>query len=208
MRLSTVHETPEGTDALIARAHPRSVVPLCDRILTAGAIRRRSMPRLARQRFYDAQEGMAAQGLRVIAMSLPASSASNGSAPGSRKILLSRDLPAWKIRRARRSREALGKCREAGIAVIMVTGDHPLTARGDRARDRARPFRRIHVVITGERTARAVTDVQLRSGAGHVRKSSSLASRRRSENAGSSMRSNARDTLWQSPATGSTTRRR
>ena len=66
MRLSTVHETPEGP-TLFCKGAPEMVVPLCDRILTAGAIRPFD-PGL-RAKVHEAQEAMAAQGLRVIAMS-------------------------------------------------------------------------------------------------------------------------------------------
>ena len=46
MRLSTVHETPEGP-TLFCKGAPEMVVPLCDRILTAGGDRARSIPACA-----------------------------------------------------------------------------------------------------------------------------------------------------------------
>src|SRR5262249_50395765 len=56
--------------------------------------------------------------------------------------------------------EALRKCREAGIAVIMVTGDHPYTARAI-GREIGLLRSEDPLVITGEKL-RALTDTQLR----------------------------------------------
>ena len=56
--------------------------------------------------------------------------------------------------------EALRKCREAGISVIMVTGDHPATAKAI-----AREIGLVHsdnpLIITGDRL-RALTNTQVR----------------------------------------------
>ena len=56
--------------------------------------------------------------------------------------------------------EALRKCRDAGIAVIMVTGDHPYTARAI-VREIGLVRSENPLVITGDKL-RALTDTQLR----------------------------------------------
>ena len=58
--------------------------------------------------------------------------------------------------------EALRKCREAGIAVIMVTGDHPFTARAiGRGIGLIRSETPLSPIVTGEEL-RVLTDTQLR----------------------------------------------
>lgn len=66
MRLSTVHATPQGP-TLFCKGAPEMVVPLCDRILADGEIR--PLDSGLRTKVRHAQEAMAGQGLRVIAMS-------------------------------------------------------------------------------------------------------------------------------------------
>jgi sodium/potassium-transporting ATPase subunit alpha len=66
MRLSTVHATPQGP-TLFCKGAPEMVVPLCDRILADGEIR--PLDSGLRTKVRQAQEAMAGQGLRVIAMS-------------------------------------------------------------------------------------------------------------------------------------------
>jgi len=56
--------------------------------------------------------------------------------------------------------EALRKCHEAGVAVIMVTGDHPYTAKAI-AREIGLVNSNEPVIVTGDQL-RAITDTQLR----------------------------------------------
>jgi len=125
MRLTLVHELPEGPTALCKGA-PETVLPLCSRILTNGETV--SLSGEAVERILKAQEMMAEQGLRVIAL------AHRVLQPQWQHEHLEEDLvftglvgledpPRPEVP------EALRKCREAGIRVIMVTGDHPRTAR-------------------------------------------------------------------------------
>ncbi len=156
MRLSTVHETPEGP-TLFCKGAPEMVVPLCDRILTAGAVRPFD-PGL-RARVHDAQEAMAAQGLRVIAMSYRPLG-EHWQRAGVEENLIFAGLAGLEDPPRPEVAQALGKCREAGIAVIMVTGDHPFTARAI-GREIGLVRSDDPLIITGERL-RALTDVQLR----------------------------------------------
>jgi calcium-translocating P-type ATPase len=156
MRLTLVHELPEGPTALCKGA-PETVLPFCSRFLTNGETV--PLSREVVERVLKTQEAMAEQGLRVIAL------AHRLLTPQWQHEHLEEDLvfsglvgledpPRPEVP------EALRKCREAGIRVIMVTGDHPRTARaiargiGLVQSDNPR-------MITGEQL-RHLTTVQLR----------------------------------------------
>ena len=63
MRMSTVHQTPEGP-ALYCKGAPESVLPLCEHILAGGRIE--PLGDDARSGIVLAQGAMAQQGLRVL----------------------------------------------------------------------------------------------------------------------------------------------
>jgi sodium/potassium-transporting ATPase subunit alpha len=124
MRLSTLHQSPEGL-ALYCKGAPESVLPLCQHILIDGTIQ--SLGAEVKVRIVKAQDAMAYQGLRVLAF------ACRKLDVGYDRERLEEDLifvglagredpPRPEVP------EALRKCQEAGIKVIMVTGDHPRTA--------------------------------------------------------------------------------
>jgi calcium-translocating P-type ATPase len=124
MRLSTVHQTPEGL-ALYCKGAPESVLPLCQHMLVDGRVR--PLDASARARIVQAQDAMASQGLRVIAF------ASRKLAGGYDRERLEEDLVLAGLAGLEdpprpEVPQALRRCQEAGIKVIMVTGDHPRTA--------------------------------------------------------------------------------
>ena len=155
MRLSTVHSTPEGP-TLFCKGAPEMVIPLCDRILADGEIR--AFDAELRAKVRQAQEAMAGQGLRVIAMSYRPLSDDWKRAEVEDKLIFAglaglEDPPRPEVA------EALRKCREAGIAVIMVTGDHPFTAQAI-GREIGLIRSEQPRVITGDEL-RALSDTQL-----------------------------------------------
>jgi sodium/potassium-transporting ATPase subunit alpha len=101
MQLSTVHATPEGP-TLFCKGAPEMVVPLCDRILADGEIR--PFDSGLRTKVRQAQETMAGQGLRVIAMSYRPLEDHGERAKVERKISSSPDWPDSKIRPVPRCR--------------------------------------------------------------------------------------------------------
>jgi calcium-translocating P-type ATPase len=124
MRLCTVHQTPDGP-ALYCKGAPETVLPLCRHLLIDGEVQ--PLDADATSRIAQAQEAMAQQGLRVLAL------ASRNLTVGYERERLEENLvfvglagledpPRPEVP------EALRKCQEAGIKVIMVTGDHPRTA--------------------------------------------------------------------------------
>ena len=154
MRLSTVHETPNGP-TLFCKGAPEMVVPLCNRILANGEVR--PLDSHLRIKVSDAQEAMAAQGLRVLAMSYRPLERQWQRPQMEEDLIFAglmglEDPPRPEVRNA-------CDAREAGVAVIMVTGDHPYTARAI-AREIGLVLSDNPAVITGD-DLRAITDIEL-----------------------------------------------
>jgi calcium-translocating P-type ATPase len=155
MRLSTVHAMPEGP-TLYCKGALESVLPLCSRVLQDGEPR--PLGHGVREQIVAAHEKMAEQGLRVLAL------AYRFVGPQWQRDGLERDLvfaglvgledpPRPEVP------EALRRCREAGVRVIMVTGDHPRTAKAI-AREIGLTGADDPAVITGEQM-RNLSETQL-----------------------------------------------
>ncbi len=156
MRLSTVHATPDGP-TLFCKGAPEMVIPICNRILGDGGVR--PFDDQLRTRVREAQEAMAAQGLRVIAMSYRPLAAAWERARVEEDLIFAglaglEDPPRPEVP------EALRKCHAAGIRVIMVTGDHPATAIAI-GREIGLIRSDAPLTITGDKLL-ALTDIQLR----------------------------------------------
>ena len=124
MRLSTVHQAPEGP-VLYCKGAPESVLPLCRHILSDGKIQPLGVE--AKASIVQAQDAMAQQGLRVLAFAYRKLAAGYDREKLEEDLVFAglaglEDPPRPEVP------EALRKCQEAGIKVIMVTGDHPRTA--------------------------------------------------------------------------------
>ena len=125
MRLSTVHAMPAGP-TLHCKGALESVLPLCRRILLPGRLQ--ALDLALREQVFSAQEKMAEQGLRVIAFAYRPP-ADRGEREQLEEDLIFAGLVGLEDPPRPEVPEALRRCREAGIKVIMVTGDHPHTAR-------------------------------------------------------------------------------
>jgi calcium-translocating P-type ATPase len=155
MRLSTVHEMPSGP-ALWCKGAPESVLPLCDDIHLDGESR--PLTPEFRARISSEQEKMAEQGLRVIAFAHRSLDRAWDREALEEHLVFSglvglEDPPRPEVR------EAIRKCHDAGIRVVMVSGDHPRTARAI-AREVGLVESDAPLVLTGEELG-ALTDVQL-----------------------------------------------
>jgi len=165
-RMSTVHEA--GAErVLYCKGAVEAVVPLCDSVFAPGAEGGRVEPiseALARD-FLAAQDKMAEHGLRVLALayrSLPPHVARGEWETGLvlAGIIGLRDPPRREVP------QAVATCRDAGIRVIMVTGDHPHTA-GAIAREIG--LAEAARIVTGETLARwSDTQLQLALDAADV----------------------------------------
>ncbi|HXX83169.1 MAG TPA: cation-transporting P-type ATPase [Casimicrobiaceae bacterium] len=155
MRLSVVHEAGGGP-TLYCKGAPEVLMSRCSRMLLEDEVR--PFDEKLRGEVQDAHEAMAERGLRVIAFAYRPLSADWRNMELERELVFAglaglEDPPRAEVP------EAIRRCREAGIRVIMVTGDHPRTAAAiareiDLARSDDCP------VIAGE-ALRSLSDTQL-----------------------------------------------
>jgi calcium-translocating P-type ATPase len=124
MRLSIVYQAPEGI-VLYTKGAAEVMLPRCGHILLEGKIHQFDAEQKAR--ILQAQEAMAHQGLRVLALAYRLLVAGYDRERLEEDLVFAglvglEDPPRPEVP------EAVRMCREAGIRVIMVTGDHPGTA--------------------------------------------------------------------------------
>ncbi len=125
MRQSVLVEDATGKRTLYCKGAPETVLPLCSRMVLDGGTEPLDAAR--RSAIRQAQEDMAARGLRVIAFAWRDAGQPDEDALAERELVFCglialADPPRPEVPAAIRT------CREAGIRVIMVTGDHPQTA--------------------------------------------------------------------------------
>jgi P-type Ca2+ transporter type 2C len=124
-RMTTLHRADDGVIAY-TKGSPESVLPLCASMLGSNGEHAIDRETLLRQ-----SEAMAADGLRVLAFAcrrwpvLP--DGLQHVAVETRLVFLGFsgliDPPRSEVK------EAVAQCRSAGITPVMITGDHPATAR-------------------------------------------------------------------------------
>jgi sodium/potassium-transporting ATPase subunit alpha len=156
MRMSTVHTLSDGP-LLCCKGAPETVTPLCNRLLVDGEPRPFT-PEL-RGKIQVAQEAMGEQGLRVLALAYRPLE-SRWTHESLEQDLVCAGLVGLQDPPRPEVRDALRKCREAGVRVIMTTGDHPRTALAV-ARDVGLAQSADTQVITGDQL-RGFSDIQLR----------------------------------------------
>jgi calcium-translocating P-type ATPase len=121
-RMSVICKTPDGPQ-LYCKGAAESVLPLCSAVWLKGGVE--SLDEAGRARLLNVQEQMAEQGLRVLALAyrnLPENTSERETELIFAGLVGLRDPPREAVP------EAIRICHEAGIRVIMVTGDHPHTA--------------------------------------------------------------------------------
>ncbi len=121
-RMTTLHETPEGV-AAYAKGAPEVIVQSCTWELTTGGetpldeARRTEVLEVARQ--------LAGEALRVLAIAYKRDATPDDAEKGMTLLGLIGMIDPPRPE----AEAAVRECEDAGIKVIMITGDHPLTAK-------------------------------------------------------------------------------
>jgi sodium/potassium-transporting ATPase subunit alpha len=155
-RLSTIHQTPKGL-VLYSKGALETLLPLCKQVQMGEQLA--PLTAEIRQDFIKAQEQMANKGFRVMAFAWRELKEERDGAAQEQDLILTglvglEDPPRPEVP------EAIKRCRQAGIKVIMVTGDNPLTALAI-GRQIGQVQTDNPVVITGDQL-RKLSETQLR----------------------------------------------
>jgi Ca2+-transporting ATPase len=121
-RMSTVHK-----DVVCVKGAPEILIDICDRVLDGDKVRK--LKKEDRERILQANEEFANGALRVLAFAYKPREELGGL--GEREIekdLVFLGLMGMIDPPREGVREAVARCRSAGIRPVMVTGDHVLTA--------------------------------------------------------------------------------
>ena len=123
--MSTVHSGPEGT-ALCVKGAPQELLARCARIRLHGSTR--TLTEELRQSVVDANDEMAGEGLRVLGVAVRGMDGRADDEARAEAELTFLGLVGMLDPPRPEVSEAVRACRRAGIRLVMVTGDHPLTA--------------------------------------------------------------------------------
>ena len=121
-RMITLHETPDGVTAY-AKGAPEVIVQSCVFELTAEG--KKPMDEGRRTAVLEVARELAAEALRVLAVATKP----NVSLQAADKDMTLLGLVGMIDPPRREAKAAVHECEQAGIKVIMITGDHPLTAK-------------------------------------------------------------------------------
>lgn len=156
-RLSTVHQLPSGP-VLYCKGALEMLLPLCNRVQLGTDIR--PLTSDVAQAYTQALEAMANNGLRVLAFAWRELDEGHHEGVEMEQNLILCGMVGLEDPPRPEVKEAISQCREAGIKVIMVTGDHPHTALAI-GRQIGQIQSEIPVIITGEQL-RKLSEIQLR----------------------------------------------
>lgn len=145
--MATIHRT-DGQYRFAVKGAPESVIPACSQVLTPNGSQK--MSQADQDAWQDRSNQMAQEGLRILSLAQKnANSAESDPYEGLTLLgivgLL--DPPRQTVK------SAIKECHEAGIRVIMVTGDQPVTARNVG----------LAVGLVGEQEAQAAQGEELKS---------------------------------------------
>src|SRR5688572_17890510 len=121
-RMTTLHGSPPGVVAY-SKGAAEDIIGSCSRLFAAGGDV--ALTAADRDWFRDVEQRMAADGLRVLAIAIK-NGTSTSDAESDMTLL---GLVAMLDPPRPEARVAVETCGHAGIRAVMITGDHPLTAR-------------------------------------------------------------------------------
>ncbi len=121
-RMTTVHASPAGSFACVKGA-PEVILPACSRQLTADGVV--ALEAGGREALLAKARELAGRALRVLAIAERAATTPDEADDG----LVFLGLVGMSDPPRPEARAAIATCRVAGIRPVMITGDHPVTAR-------------------------------------------------------------------------------
>ena len=130
MRMTTLHDSDDGVVAYVKGA-PERIIPLCDDMLAEQGVMT-----LDKAAWQQQAMDLAAQGYRVLAIAYrhwQETPDDVGAAALEQKLTMLGLLALIDPPRPETA-QAVALCRQAGIIPVMITGDHPATARAIAAR--------------------------------------------------------------------------
>jgi Ca2+-transporting ATPase len=131
-RMSTLHETPDGEVAIFCKGAPEAVLEISSTIVASDGDR--ALSEVQREQIQAKAEAYAANGYRVLALAGRRAAALPQHARDGERDLTFYGLAAMADPPRPESAAAVAECRDAGIYPVMITGDHPATARAIAAR--------------------------------------------------------------------------
>ena len=127
-RMTTIHETPDGHRVAYVKGSPETVLQLCERIYQNGA--EITLSKVSRDEIIRKNEKMAGQALRVlgIAYRIIPEHLTKYDEESVEDGLVFVGLMGMIDPPRQEAKEAVRLCGQGGIKVVMITGDHKLTA--------------------------------------------------------------------------------
>ncbi len=124
--MASLHRSPHGGSVILVKGGPERVLAMCDQVRTPTG----TEP-LDRKRWEERMEEVAGRGYRLLALAVKevegeVHEVKEGSVEGGALLV---GVVALMDPPRPEAVEAVEQCRAAGIRVIMITGDHAVTAR-------------------------------------------------------------------------------
>ncbi len=127
-RMTTIHSTPEGQQVAYVKGSPEIVLRFCEHVYQNGV--EVKLNEVLRKEILKKSEEMAGQALRVLGIAYKVVSDKHAFFEEERieKALVFVGLVGMIDSPRQEAKEAVRLCERGGIKVVMVTGDHRLTA--------------------------------------------------------------------------------
>ncbi|MFJ6904287.1 cation-translocating P-type ATPase [Streptomyces griseoluteus] len=124
--MSTVHRAEDGTHVAYVKGAPLELLARCDSVARGGS--REPLTGASRAEVAGTADDMAGRGLRVLAVARRTVAGARPALAEAESELTLLGLAGMYDPPRPEVRDAVVACRSAGIRIVMVTGDHPLTA--------------------------------------------------------------------------------